>query len=520
MKHTTSFNKSFIAVIIRLTTSAFLFIPGRAEGQHTQLYRMEQAKEGNLWLYGQNPVGLAFGIPDHFSVAEGTYEWRQGDLKQVYEPVSKHIYQVQVQSFQRLKQTAIYGKAGYSGEIRNQQQWTAIFRPQAHSVLFGDSIPGRTTGESYLLTGSIAIPIGQHWTVGAAAGWQVSNRAKDTDPRSLNNNTRLHLMPGIALETGNLQIGLSALWQKNDEEIDYTSVGEEIKNGRTYYPLWFYTEEQFTGGSNPYRYYRQHIAGAAIQFGCKGKDWVAFCEAGYKSGNEQIEVNRSIRLSAGESENKELHFHSRAVYANRHTFTHTFSRKKQTGYNLQQQLPQGELVYETVHRVKRSAQTHLHASLAYELRSALPGWKVSFSIAAERRKTLFLIYPVKFSQELTRHACTAGYERHSSRKRHLFDYGAELRFSAGSGTPLSATTSDNVPLPEITLRQNTMLLTQEYEYLTASRTNLLLHFQYTRLLRAITLYTRLCSGYEQSSGRTPSSRLQNSGIRLSAGITF
>lgn len=521
MKFTTSSrHNSLITIVIYHMISVFLFIFNVAEGQQRQPYSIEQVKESNFWLYGQNPAGLVFGIPDRFSIIEGTYGWQQNGLKQVFEPQSKHTYKIEIQSFQQLRKSALYGKASYSGEIRNRQQWTAMFHPSTHAILFGDSIPGQITGESYLLTGSIAVPVGRHWTLGVTGNWQMSNRGKDTDPRSLNNNTQLYLMPGIALTTGNLKVGLNTIWQKKDEDISYISIGEETKNGRTYYPLWFYKEETFTESSNQYRYYRQQIAGVAIQLGYKRKNWITFCEADYKWGNEQVEINRSTRLSAGESENHEYHFQNHTMYTNRHTFTLSVNRKKRTDYNLQQQLPQGKLVYETTHRVKRSEQTLLTTSLAYEFHSIIPCWKISLSIATERRKTLFLIYPAKFSQDFSNHVYTARYARHTKCKKHLFDYGATLNIFGGSGNSLSVTTSDNAPFPEITLRQNTMLLTQEYDYLTASRTKFLLHFQYTHLFPTVALYTRLNSDYEQFSSRIFSSHPQNYNICLLAGILF
>lgn len=413
------------------------------------------------------------------SVAKIFYRVSGGSLRNVYEPQSSHLYGVSVSSARTFSRTTLSGHAGYIRHHRIGQQYSSLFHPSAPLITFADSISGTQKGETYLLSGTVVHRFIPGWTAGISAGYSAGNNAKDTDPRNKNDLSSLTIAPGIGYHTGKIQSGVSFSWIRERETVSYESFGNEIKNGLTFYPLWFYTTESFSDGTNAKRDYLQNLYTVILRFQHQNKNWKTHFQPEYATGRSKIWINPSTRQSAGETTTQSFRFNNRTSYTSQrltHVFSPEFSRTGLSGYDLQQKKENKEQVYKNILKIKRSGVTYTTYRINYLFfPSQEERWKTDFSFLYRMRRSTFRLYPAVFRQSIARYIITAGYSRRFKLSPDYFDCGLQASYSSGTGRQSDGNMSGNLAA----FRLAGSLQNREYHYLTASTAGAAIKLKYT-----------------------------------------
>lgn len=489
--------------------------------------RTATLRDANLWLQG-NPAGLIYNNNIRFSTAEAGYHFTSGNFRQPFSPPALHRYQVSSESFFRLKKVFLHGKIGYTQEIRKQQQWSAMLQPEAHLINFGDSIPGQRSAETYTLCGAIGVPLNQHWSIGTSLNYHARSYKKKTDPSNNNMQTDFLCSPGITYNRPRLRLGANLIYHRIVEDIDYSSVDAQAQETQILYPLWFYITETLDGGLNKQQAYQDDRLGGAIQFhfGNTHREW--YNEIRYIGSTEKTDKDILHGIRTGETRRREFNYtgHIRLRSSLCHSWQPRYHHLSLTGYDNLQDYPDNNAhnQIENYGHIKRSAAITDEASLTYTLSRPADTlnnrWTIHSGIAYHREESVFLIYPARFFQPVTRLSYTAGYSRRIHLRHHLLECSGRLSYSTAHGSFPSVRSEDNASLPNISIPQNQKLAWQDFHFLTAETLRAAFHLQYTYPITAtcaffstaIADYTRALSANCRGDHRQT--------VHFAAGILF
>lgn len=515
--------KTFIQLI---ATLVYCFIGAFASAQPA-ITRTATLRDANLWLQG-NPAGLTYNNDIRFSTAEAGYHFTSGNFRRPFSPPTLHRYQVSSESFFRLKKVFLHGKIGYTQEIRRQQQWSAMLRPEAHLINFGDSIPGQRSAETYTLCGAIGIPLNRHWSIGASLNYHARSYTKKIDPSNNNSQTDFLCSPGITYSRPRLRLGMNLIYHRIIEDITYSSMDAQAQEIQILYPLWFYVTETLNGGRNNQQAYQDNRLGGAIQFhfGNTHREW--YNEIRYTGSTEKTDKDILHGIRTGETRRREFNYtgHIRLRSSLCHSWQPRYHHLSLTGYDNLQDYPDNKAnnQIENYGRVKRSAVITNEASLTYTLSRPADTlnnrWAIHADIAYLREESVFLIYPARFFQPVTRFSYTVGYSRRIHLRHHLLECNGRFSYSAAHGSFPSARPEDGTSLPDISIPQNQKSAWQDFHFLTAKTLTATLHLQYTYPLTATcALFTTATAGYTRALSTNYRGDYRQS-IHFTAGILF
>lgn len=498
MKHTIYHIKWIITSIC-----CYLGISGGTA--QTILTNTEAYRNYNLWLEESNPAGLIFNPQVQFSAAEATYHFTQGNFRLATDAASVHQYRIYSESYRQWNKIQLYGQLGYTGVHQKQRQWNATLQPEAHLIRFGDTIIGNQHNETYHLTGGIAIPLSTQWIIGGKLSYNARSNTKDTDPRNQNSQTDLYLSPGILFAIGQFKTGANFIYQRLVENISYSMVNSQFQDVRTFYPLWFYINENFQQGTNSNRTYKEERYGGALQLllGDHRRKWMN--EFRYVQGKENTEIMETKGIRAGETKRREFSYTGILQTQNklRHSLQPEYQYSESTGFENIQGIPEesSENYVQTYARVKRSAIMLHQATLTYKLAQPYDSltnvWSCYARFDYKRERTFFLVYPSRFEQPITQMIFTLGYKKRLTIQKQIMEIGGHLAYATGHGSlPKNTLTSGQTTFPEIHLSQKQDLLLHDFQMKTAESLQLQLNLQYTfPITSKYALYCTASSNY-------------------------
>lgn len=509
----------FLLLALLLTLS----LSSGISAQTTPL-RPADYREHNLWLNTTNPAGLLFNPVTPSSLAEARYHFTNGGLHTANQAPSIQQYDLYSESYRHLKKIQLYGKIGYQNIRQNKRQWATAINPENHLINFGDTIPGRQTIENYTISGAIAFPLHHHWSAGGKINYNARSATKNTDPRNKNIQTDLSAAPGILYSRPFLNIGANFIYHRIAEEITYSLLNTELRDGKTFYPLWFSIPENFQNGLNNIRKYEANNYGGAIQLSVRSQKLEILNEFLYLKGKEKSHTQ--LHAKKGETEHQEFVYKSqiRIIGKTQQTFTPFYRHLIRTGFdNLQGKADNSnQQNQEDYGRVKRAAITTDQAGLSYLLLSSADSLSTHYKIKArfdyEHEQTLFFIYPAHFSQTVDHYSFSVGYDHFRRFRNHSFQIATQAGYAQGHGQLPTLHPADGHPTPEISMSQNTGLLIRDLQVKTAKTLQLLLDIQYTRYLnQSYALFGRTSADYRQALSQPHSYRLHTT---ISAGLLF
>lgn len=464
-------------------------LAARGEGDTLRFTSMEEVKQQNLWLSGQNPAGLSLNRFHSFSVARAGYAYGENGFGMLGRPSSTDAYSVAAESYQRLDQVSLYGMLSYALRHNRQQSWNSMSGEPWASVNLADSMPGQQKAEQYHLAGGLSFPLHRRWTVGAQADYRVQLTAKETDPRNRNQWMEWQFTPGVSYLSGELRLGASLLYAVQKESVGIRNMGTHA----TYplfaaYPLAFFRTLPQEGEVN--WHYRSRRMGAALQAHTDRGSFELFQQLSAGILRQEVESNRMQNRSEGKTDGWQAEYRG-SLQQQRGSAQHKWDAeatlRHTRSYDPLQRQPEGGL-WQTYGRVLRSTHREAYATLTYRfrrMRDALHSrYGLLASVRYHRAVNTLLFYPTEYSQPT--HRITA----HVASHRHiLLPNDAQLHLSLGiqggygGGTLLrESSASAEQESPDITLWQNELLRQQNFDYETGLRWGLTPTVGYTRPL--------------------------------------
>ena len=442
----------------------------------------------NIWLEGSNPAGMIYNPYAKFSIAEAVYDFTQGNFRLATTAPSIHQYRIYSESYRQWNKIQLYGQLGYTGIHQKQRQWNATLEPEAHLISFGDTIKGNQHNETYHLSGGIAIPLTSNWNIGGKLNYNAHSNTKDTDPRNSNKQTDLYFSPGILFSREQFKVGANFIYQRLREVVSYSIVNIRQQEGRTFYPLWFYVNENFQQGANNTRTYVEERYGSALQLflGNRKTEWMN--EFRYSQGTENTEIMESKGIRAGETERREFIYTGilRLQKQLRHSLKPQYQYLERTSFECIQAIPEGssENYMHTYERVKRSAIMLHKAALTYKLErmqdSLITAWSFYARYEYRQERTFFIVYPSRFEEPTTQMTFTLGYNQRLNIHKQVMEIGGHFSYITGYGTlPENKLTSGQTIFPEINISQKQDLLLHDFQIKTAEALQIQLNLQYT-----------------------------------------
>ncbi|MEG1736830.1 MAG: hypothetical protein RR137_02650 [Odoribacter sp.] len=444
-------------------------------------------RDFNPWNEGTNTSGLIFNPTQAFSGIKTGYDFTNGNFRIAMDAPDIHRYHITSESYRQLKKIRLHGNIGYTLENKKRHQWNATLQPETHLINFGDTIAGRQRCETYYINGDIAIPLSQRWTIGGKLNYQALSNGKNTDPRNRNTQTDLLFSPGLLLSFAQWHTGANFIYHRINEKVTYSMVNQENQDIRTFYPLWFYFNENFQNGLNNTRLYKEEQIGGAVQFYQSNSRLKWFNEFSYTESTQLTDININKNDRAGETEHLELAYRGSLRLLSKlcHTIKPEYTHTSYINFdNLQGKFDNnGEQKQENYGRVKRSALFADQITLAYALSRPLDSliniWTLHLRCGYRHEKSIFLIYPAQFSQPLNRTTCAVSYEHRIPIKKQLLEISTQIEYATGNGSLLKIKTKNDAPLPEIKIAQKTDLLLRDFQIKTAETIRIDLHLQYT-----------------------------------------
>lgn len=488
---------------------------------------MEAVCEQNDWLAGANPVALSMNRFRSLSMAEITYGHGAGALGNPLLPASTDRCAISSESYQRLGNVSLYGKLGYALTRRHRPNWDGMTVGSHWSAVpLCDSISGNQRAERYELSGAFALPLGRHWLIGTRFDYHVEQTTKDTDPRNRNQWMEWTLAPGIGYECPRLRLGLSLLYARRTEGVDYQHVGNHV----TYpvfvaYPLGFFGT---LSGSEPINWhYASDEAGGALQMSIvRPQRMRLFQQLGGSLVRQSVEGNRVENRQQSETEAWQLTYTARVTCLlphARHEWAARADYHQSCSYApLQRQ--QAGAPWQTYGRVLRSTRHEGLYRLTYGYYLLRDAWQPRFSllsgITLRQTESALLFYPAEYTQPLHRLTADVTLNRNFPLPSAQLDLSVGGQYGTGGGSIQNEKQGDGQTQPEIRLWQNTELQQQVYRYEVASRWQLNASLTYTRELAHSPLrwFVRLAGQYER--GTEQLAQPHGSEITAQVGILF
>lgn len=496
----------------------------------------EAVREQNDWLAGANPIALSMNRFRSLSVAQATYGHGAGALGNPLLPTSTDRYAVSSESYQRLGNVSLYGRLGYALTRRQEMNWNGmttndrVTNPIASShwsaVPLCDSVSGNQRSERYELAGAVSLPLSAHCLIGTRFDYHVEQTAKDTDPRNLNQWMEWTLTPGIGYERHRLRLGLSLLYARRTEGVDYQHVGNHV----TYpvfvaYPLGFFGT---LSGSEPINWhYASDQAGGALQMSIvRPQQMRLFQQLGGSLIRQSVESNQIENRQQSETEAWQLTYTARVTrllpHARHEWAAHADYHQSRSYDPLQRQ--QAGSPYQTYGRVLRSTRHEGLYRLTYDYHRLRDAWQPRFSflsgITLRQTESTLLFYPAEYTQPLHRLTTDVTLNRNFPLPSAQLDLSVGGQYGTGGGSLQNEKQGDGQTQPEIRLWQNTELQQQVYRYEVASRWQLNASLTYTRELAQSPLrwFVRLVGQYERDAEQL--SQPHRSEITAQVGILF
>lgn len=481
----------------------------------------------NPWLTGSNPAGLIFNPSLSFAVAEGSYQYTSGNFRKATSARASHTYRICSEAFRQLQKIQLYGKISYVGDYQQQRQWSTTLQPDNHLLNLGDTLAGRQHCETYSIGGKIAIPLSNRWTIGSNLDYSARSNSKNSDPRNKNVQTDILFSPGVIFGIPHFFTGVNLIYRRTVEKITYSTLNQQIRDGRTFYPLWFYITEDLQNGTTNLRNYQEERYGGALQLFIKNNNFEWFNEIRYIGSTEKIDIYPTQNTKAGSMERQHFCYTGR-IFLNQkfqHHLDPEYSYLRLIGYDyLQGKLDNTtSIAVETYGRIKRSAFLSHHAGLTYTfahpLNALINRWSMLTGCYYRQEKTLFFVYPARFEQTIHSQTFTVCYERYIPIRNNTLDLKAQLDYTTGQGSLPEIHSENDSPLPEIKLSQNRDLLLHDFQIATSEQVSLSLQLLYTCPLKGKTaLFGKICARHLQTLSLHPAmSRTQ---VRIATGLTF
>jgi hypothetical protein len=159
---------------------------------------------------------------------------RQADYHLLREGEGGHTFCVATEGVARRAQATLWGGASYGYKQQERVQWTDVsdyLRVGPYQL--ADSIGGRMYGESYRLSGGLAVAAGG-WTWAGELSYRAVNDYRRNDPRTKTIVSDLTVKLGASTPLGGYQAGATLSGEAYQQDVDLNVMGGSGKKAYIY----------------------------------------------------------------------------------------------------------------------------------------------------------------------------------------------------------------------------------------------------------------------------------------------
>ncbi|MFV0554405.1 MAG: DUF6850 family outer membrane beta-barrel protein [Mangrovibacterium sp.] len=454
----------------------------------------------SAWLNSANPAGLYSFSKGKASLAEVYALKTKGDFVNYYESNNSLSLGVHTESIVRLNSKLVLsGEVNYANFSGENMGGATFINPDYNPfniVEYNCDDAGTKKSESYAFEGGLSLALHEKWLMGANIYYQTMGYYKTKDLRHTNDWLELKTDFGILRQLGKSSLGASYHYQRTVESISFQMVGTTDRefNLLIDYGLFFGRQERF-GGASGYTVKSTPMVndfhGGALQFGTRFKSLDFYSEAGINFRRGYYGTKASSTVIYTDHEGNEMFYkavftlrQTRAVHRLHVLLQQNDLNNKANSYR-EETASNGNttVAYYGANQVGKKANTQLAA----QYRGQLESWEFQADGALNQKKETATSYPEYRKQELQLFSASLAAQRHFSKDKNRYSPYLQVQCGGGNGDEYAEGKYGSGESETKTVRLDDYLQ-REYEFLTASRTSVLLGFKYThRLAHAQTL---------------------------------
>ncbi len=196
--------------------------------------RFDYVYERNAWNGGVNLAGLRQDTLTR-SYAEIYATKEKGSFVDPSASNDAWTAGLGAETIKHLKRISFYGAFNYDYKDQRNMCGSMFVDPGYYPVDILEFTPGRKILENYAFAGGLSAQVATHWTLGLKIDFAARNYAKRKDLRHKNSRLDFEIAPSVLYTLGQLNLGLSYIFDKNSECVD----AEQINMGVDQYPAFF-----------------------------------------------------------------------------------------------------------------------------------------------------------------------------------------------------------------------------------------------------------------------------------------
>lgn len=245
------------------------------------------AADPGIWRSSLNPAGLETAEERHPGWVRFAAFDVDGGLHRPQHPTGLQAFQFASEGYYELAGWQLYGGADYMRREDRRVDWSAVSDPHDRMAFaWADSIGGAWYRDHVDLEAALGSPVLlDRFYSGIHVQYAVGQGARRNDPRPLYRTRDLDLVPGVAIDLGNHQLGLNAhlTWTLEENEYGLFTIDDpfvyRLRGVGTFNRSRIVRGERSTSGT---RY------GGGLQYvGAQG-DWAWDLAAQYTTGIDSV----------------------------------------------------------------------------------------------------------------------------------------------------------------------------------------------------------------------------------------
>jgi hypothetical protein len=469
-------------------------------------YDFEYVKQSNGWLTSENAAGLQYLPVGNVSFAEIYANRAKGKFVNYSQSDDSYGFGAATESFVRMNPRVVfYGKVNYDNFKGKNMSGSVFINPDYNAIdileYSGDN-RGDKNLENYYLSGAVSVRLHRRWAVGGKLNYRTANYAKFKDLRHFNKFLDLSATVGSSYRLNKMiEAGVNGFYRHSVEGLEFTLEGNTDRQYTSLISFGsFYGRTELFGSSgyteknsnNPV-YNRFH--GVSVQVDLSPTRKIRFFnELSYRSRSGYYGKRTSYTPVYTEHSSDIRSYRGVLSIATRrydHRLQLTAENERLENFEniYTRDNTDGGRSYITYHgNTKILGKKIFNAGIEYALNRASsdydPAWQLKTGANFNQQKRNVSLFPFYRRQIIRYFDIYLAADRNFISRDNRFDISAGLLYGSGGGTAKTdgayTTPSESQREP----RNMNSLLYHEYEYLTASRINGTIGFEYSRYLKS------------------------------------
>lgn len=459
-------------------------------------YTIEEINQRTPWSLSENSAGLVHYNLLDYSTVNTFYNSETGDYRNYNTPESMWNAGAYTQAYKKVNKMYLYGDFRYEHTTKSNQAWLGTVLPDFTSNPILDSIPGKVLQESYNMTGKVAYKLSDRIALGTEIKYNTATMAKRKDGRNANVFSALDIKPGVCFTSGNLSLGMNAMYQYWTDNVQYQYIGDETGKNIYYMEgLFFMTKSGIATSTILKRGYFMQTYGGAVQLNYRKNSLELLCQ--FKAESGKIDNFEGIGLLKRYSKEDLLKYHYDGYLKimgkrTNHFIRLSINENDRASYaiiNNYETVPEEIKAwhYQEKGNVLRYVELHNNIDASYRLCSKINDWKYNFTVTAGYNRAwsdeTYKVYPNRYSRE---YAVNTMYLKAAkffySGVKHIIELNGEFAFSDGASAEKMLDSTETGNLGQLTL--NRALLAQDFNYHNVAREKYSVSGKYRHIVNA------------------------------------